>query len=710
MRDRVKVKSIREGAAGALICLLAVAVPAFAQQSPTCVDSTRTVFAGGQGSEGCHQYSSQEDCEMAYINGGSGVASCYWSDSACQGCGIDNESIGDCTNTCIPARTCANDTSRSNFAGFDADQGDGCDNLSGNQAECLQSFVQGYDVIEACAYNSGSDTCFACDPENEANGVCANSCLPALLCQGQPSRTIFAGGPGNEACHQFDTDTSSCSQAFHRDQSGDIASCFVAFDCVPCGRGSGGTQCINSCVPTPTCLDGARTNFVGGPFTAACRVYDNNQSACEQSYAMSSDGVVSCYFDTNSNSCRGCGPEAGNSCTNSCIPPPTCANDSNRTIFTGGPDSEACRQFDGDPNNCDTAFARSSMGITSCFYTGGECQGCGPNNEGRSCQNDCVSPPPCMEDPNRPVFAGSLDNQGCGQFNGNQSGCDTAYVRDYNGGVTSCFYTNGECTGCGPGDEGTSCSNECIPPPTCNNDPNRIVFTGGPNSAACRQFDGNQSSCETAFARSSDGITSCFYQASDDTCRGCGPGNVGVACQNECVSPPPCPQDGTRTIFTGGSESEGCHQFDGNPVGCATAYNEGDAGIASCYYAGGRCRGCGPDNVNSGKCVNTCVPTPMCANDPSRALFGCGNYNDDISACNHAFGVDQSGGPISCVAVQNCRGCGPSNQANGRCTNACDMLPPAKAPVMSGYGIFAAVLMLLAVGASALWTQRRLRA
>ncbi len=712
MGHHVNSKSIRSAALWIPLLLVAVSLPALAQQQqPSCLDQTRTVFAGGSGSEGCHQYSTQQDCEMAYINGGSGVAPCYWTGSNCQGCGVDNESNGDCTNTCIPPRTCANDPGRGSFAGFDTGEEDGCSEFNGEQIQCLKSFVQGSDVIEACAYDSG--TCFACNPGNESNGECVNSCLPALVCQGQPSRTIFAGGPNSGACHQFDTDPSSCSQAFHREQNGDIASCFVAYDCVPCGADNrnldtfsvgSAAYCINSCVPAPTCLDGSRTEFVGGPFTQSCHVHDDNQTACEQAFAMSSDGVVSCYYDNGS--CSGCGPQnGGHGCTNTCVPPPTCPNDSNRTIFAGNPNSRACRQFDGDPNNCAAAFALSDTGITSCYYSGGDCLGCGPQSEGYSCQNDCAPPPPCTEDLNRTVFAD------CQQFNGDPNSCATAYIRADAVGVTSCFYnsSNSSCSPCGPYNEGTNCSNECIPPVTCHNDPNRITFTGGPDSQACRQYDGNQASCEHAFARSYEGLTSCFYQSSDDTCRGCGPGNVGVACQNECESPPPCPQDATRTIFTGYSGGEGCHKFDGDAMSCAKAYNEGDAGIASCYYAGGQCRGCGPDNVNSGQCMNTCVPTPLCSNDASRTLFGCGNYDGNVSACNHAYGIDVSGGPTSCVAVQNCSGCGPNNQSSGLCTNACEMLPAARAPAMSGYGVFAAVLMLLGVGAAALRTQRRLR-
>ena len=75
-------------------------------QTAVCEDTSRTVFAGGPGSEGCLEIADQATCEAAWIDGHNGPASCFYApgcrtNAVCCGCGPTNESAGLCTNTCV---------------------------------------------------------------------------------------------------------------------------------------------------------------------------------------------------------------------------------------------------------------------------------------------------------------------------------------------------------------------------------------------------------------------------------------------------------------------------------------------------------------------------------------------------------------------------------------------------------------------------------
>jgi hypothetical protein len=81
---------------------LGLALPGVSQ-AQTCEDSARTIFTGGPGSEGCLLIDDQTTCEMAWVEGHQGPASCAWDEAlgGCFGCGPNNEGAGVCTNTCI---------------------------------------------------------------------------------------------------------------------------------------------------------------------------------------------------------------------------------------------------------------------------------------------------------------------------------------------------------------------------------------------------------------------------------------------------------------------------------------------------------------------------------------------------------------------------------------------------------------------------------
>jgi hypothetical protein len=72
-------------------------------QTTVCEDPDRTVFAGLPGSEGCREIDDPTVCEIAWVEGHNGPASCFFDEAQglCLGCGPANEDAGLCTNTCL---------------------------------------------------------------------------------------------------------------------------------------------------------------------------------------------------------------------------------------------------------------------------------------------------------------------------------------------------------------------------------------------------------------------------------------------------------------------------------------------------------------------------------------------------------------------------------------------------------------------------------
>ncbi len=120
----------------------------------------------------------------------------------------------------------------------------------------------------------------------------------------------------------------------------------------------------------------------------------SDQNTCEVAWAISNnDQAVSCFWDAGSNTCEGCGSNNAGSgaCTNTCI---ACDDDPTRTVAAGGSASGACRQFDAiDQSTCEMAWAVSNQGYAvSCFWDAGSntCEGCDPSNaDDGSCRNTC---------------------------------------------------------------------------------------------------------------------------------------------------------------------------------------------------------------------------------------------------------------------------------------------------------------------------------
>ena len=81
---------------------LGLSVPA-ASLAQVCEDPARTIFAGVPSSEGCLSIDDQATCEMAWVEGHQGPASCAYDETfgGCFGCGPNNEDAGRCSNTCV---------------------------------------------------------------------------------------------------------------------------------------------------------------------------------------------------------------------------------------------------------------------------------------------------------------------------------------------------------------------------------------------------------------------------------------------------------------------------------------------------------------------------------------------------------------------------------------------------------------------------------
>jgi hypothetical protein len=168
-----------------------------------------------------------------------------------------------------------------------------------------------------------------CDPpgSGQCDGESPASCSAKCTCQpvacADPSRTIFAGGPGSSACQQFEDDVDSCEHAWHVSGNGKAASCFVDAICSGCGpNNESDGSCTNTCgagAPKDTCDDPSRTIFAGGPGSSACHQFDGDPNSCEHAWhATSNHGAASCFIV---NACQGCGPnnEDGGRCTNTCV-------------------------------------------------------------------------------------------------------------------------------------------------------------------------------------------------------------------------------------------------------------------------------------------------------------------------------------------------------------------------------------------------------
>ncbi len=692
------------------------------------VGATTSGTRCGPGRGACGQLSGDEAaCEAAFTVFDGRLTSCWYEsqEEGCRPCGGDDVDSGRCFNACDPVtcldpdRTLARvDNYRSpatTSGGEPPPNPGGCRMFDLDPSGCAGAYEirtdDGFSTPLSCFYDEEADECLRCG--NFESPRCTNECLPPPSCL-DTSRT-FAGGPGVGGCSQL-TDEESCVGGFARDGFGADVSCYweMATDdwattsgeprsqCRGCGaypQAEG--VCVNMCAPPPVCEQapdrelvpiGPRNNESFEPDMNGCGQFESDPGTCDSSFRIDQNGnPISCFSGVICSPCGGgeglavgavtSGISSPPFCLNDCIEPPACFDDS--LTFLGGPGTSACRQFDGNQSSCESSYALSgSFGPVSCTYDedNDECRGCNRNRFGpEDCTNKCEAPSPrkTCEDETHVLFMETLDSSGCGIYNGDETSCNMAYAQRRFGSedveLVSCFYDSGSCRGCARNNEILrGCINTCNPP-VCQLDQGK-VFEG----RGCSELSGQQSACEAAFVRvdregANDEFTSCWYDSNNSACSQCAPEDALAGnCTNECQAPPPCPEDSGRTVFTGGPGTMACRNFDGDATGCAMAYARNFADIpVACFYDAGddTCRGCSFENETTGRCSNTCTPTPECANSSRTILSDCRSIMD-ASSCEQSFTLGPSG-PIACLAVPTCRGCTLSRQGSSTCSNEC---------------------------------------
>jgi hypothetical protein len=179
------------------------------------------------------------------------AASCFFLHHACYPCLNRVVAHGACHNTCEgPLPTCA-DATRTTFAG--GPDGDACARFK-TQPDCEKAFhVGGIDNghrVASCWWNATK--CQGCGPRNLNAAKCTNTCDPAAAkatCK-DAGRTLYAGGPENDACTTYNGDQANCDLAWHEGAEGVAATCWYdGTKCRGCGRRYELTgRCSNSCI------------------------------------------------------------------------------------------------------------------------------------------------------------------------------------------------------------------------------------------------------------------------------------------------------------------------------------------------------------------------------------------------------------------------------------------------------------------------------
>lgn len=192
--------------------------------------------------------------------------------------------------------------------------------------------------------------------------------------------------------------------------------------------------CDNSC---SVCRDAGRPTFAGDNATIGCAQFNGNQTACEDAWQRTGQGVpVACFY--NGGNCLGCSAdnELLDFCENDCLP---CA-DPARVVFAGSSFPDTCHNYDGNEAACVTAYQLDTSGIpVSCFYEAGLCAACnvGPRIA-EKCTNTCVD----CDDSSRTTFVNGFGDDGCLALYDDQAACESTWY--LNGLVPAqCFYTPG---------------------------------------------------------------------------------------------------------------------------------------------------------------------------------------------------------------------------------------------------------------------------
>lgn len=158
-----------------------------------------------------------------------------------------------------------------------------------------------------------------------------------------------------------------------------------------------------------------------------------------------------------------------------------------------------------------------------------------------------------------------------------------------------------------------------------------------------------------------------------------------------------CPGDPSRALATRRADSpnDGCRRYDGDPAGCAAAFQTTSIGSASCSYLRGRCYPCAGALEGYTVCTNACRP-PSCPGAPARSYAGSNCYGLDEATCGTSYVESRRDGLIKAATMatpalaetdtasqpqscfwngEYCTSCSIYGQNRGDCTNECVALP-----------------------------------
>ena len=652
-------------------------------------------------------------------------------------------------NACVravvePAASCAGDSGRSVLAGFGKNRigkildgaGGPCRHFDNtDQPTCEDAYYENAERRTGVACWWDGTLCRGTSRNFSENDACQ---LATATCPRDPGRTnllgfgaLGFGGQFSGVCRQLDgTDQTMCENAYYENLAdGYGVACFWrGGEC----RGSSGrhwieNQCLFeidqgtadvSCESTPP-----RNNLLGFGRNGSrpCRALsDTDEATCEDAFYQDSGYgfAVACEWD--GNDCRGTGDDRNHQ--NNVCPPTeaTCYGEPSRGNVLGfgrngnGNGGGPCRQFDNtSQSECEDAFyiTGNDFAPVACWWhaAANECRGSHGAFEAR---NTCVfrrpAAVPCEGDTDRTNLLGyGGDDSGeelglaCRQLDGtSQATCENAYYQDLDKGwAVACTWAGGTdlCLGTQRGRrDGTL--NECNPAaqlPSCSGDPTRLTLVGsghgsGPDlgemGGACRQLDGDQTSCEEAFYVSANGTpVACAWEAGAMECRGTRKRGGNTCATGTCEGDPQRSNllgFGGHGFASSSSRTNACRVLDNTDSDmCENAFYQDPTrgGAVACFWQNGECRGCGRTTGNNSQCpANACATEDeTCSGDPDRTKrTDC--HTNDRETCESSYHVTRTRNlpPVaaSCFwseAENTCRGCGIGGQTRFGCVNTC---------------------------------------
>jgi len=722
-----------------------------------CVDAARTIDTGGPaeglGAGSCRQFDGNPgQCALAWhTTAGGQPASCFYEEGGNQdgwlyiqhgfdavGTKVTN------TNTLAVCVGCAGDDASAAFvSGFDestlpgmgwtrtelADPNDVAAFFDDTGAIKISAAGIIYLPSDAGATDGGltPSRCRGCGPRSGGATACANTCITEPTCN-DGTRTLAAGGPRlRGACRDIENQ-SDCEDAWHVTIGNRAVTCaWNGSRCLGCNSfNADDIGCTNTCATAPTCDDVTRTIFAGERFNGqsggSCRGI-TDQTTCEQAWHVSIGGRPgSCFWD--GTDCRGCGPanRGGGECTNTCEPPPSCA-DGGRTLALGGPRGGTCAQLSDDQAACEVAWHVGFGDVPApCVFEPGLMPIVNANagaigefvaNGGGLFAHQQTDIPKGMDWlttllPDL-VIVGS---RGCqDQIVQRAAGVATVLPALSEAAILDLDRANSRFAG-DLGGLSSLATMRCLAPPFQCGDASRTTWAGlgrDREGEGCRAFDDDQGACEAAWATAAIDIPfSCFYCqdasgrcAKSGECLRCDVDDIADgSCLNTCVAPDAgfCADDDRTEVFF---RFDDCHRnHEGAPDQCARSFEFSSDGLpASCAVCeddagrcngAGDCRACVGDQVPDTGCENECLaPQPTCE-DRSRRVFvggenkGCRQFDGDRKACEKAWHLDDENTPSTCFFCEGiegkcfeageCRGCGQKNERAGACANSCGSL------------------------------------